>query len=328
MVLNGMLSNSMLKIENLRTYYHTRKGEVVRAVDGVSFKIGRNRAFALVGESGCGKSTVAHTILRLLPSNARIEGHVIFNGEDLTKVSEDILRRIRFKEISIIFQGSMNMLDPVMKIEEQIAEVITLHEKNTTKEEAIQEARKLLEIVGIPPNKGKDYPHQLSGGQRQRVAIAMAMALKSSLIIADEPFTALDVMVQAQLIELLNDLRKRARSSLMFITHDIHVVGELCEEIGVMYAGKIVEYGNLKKIVESPAHPYTIGLLNAIPTIDGPITELRSIPGFPPSLVNPPPGCRFHPRCPYKLKFCDKEEPQLFKVGRDQYAACHLLTRK
>jgi len=324
-----MSSNALLRVENLRTYYYTKMRQVVVAVDGVNFEIGNNDALALIGESGCGKSTVARTIIRLLPSNARIvEGHVIFDGKiDLTRANEDVLRKLRFRKISIIFQGSMNMLDPVMKIEDQIAEVIKVHNRNTTKEEAIQQARRLLESVGIPPYKGKEYPHQLSGGQKQRVAIAMAIALKPSLIIADEAFTGLDVMVQAQLIELLNDLRKKMKVSLLFITHDIHVIGELCEKIAVMYAGKIVEYGDLKKISESPMHPYTMGLLNAVPTLDGSITGIRSIPGFPPNLSDPPPGCRFHPRCPYRFELCDKEEPQLVEVERGRYVACHLLTR-
>jgi len=307
-------------------YYFTKKGEKVRAVDEVSLKINRNESLALIGESGCGKSTLACSILRLLPLNAKvIKGQIIFQGKiDLIKAKENILRQIRFKKISMIFQGAMNMLNPVMKIEDQIAEVITLHE-NVAKKEAIQEAKKLLEMVGIPSHRGKDYPHQLSGGQKQRVCIAMAVALKPDLIIADEPFTALDVMIQAQLIELLNKIRKLTGSSLIFITHDIHVVRELCEKIAVMYAGKIVEYGDLNSVVKSPLHPYTEALLRAIPTIDGPIIKPRSIHGSPPSLANPPPGCRFHPRCPYRFDHCYKRMPQLIRVEKEHYAACHLL---
>jgi len=300
---------------------------MVKAVDGISFKVAPKEALALVGESGCGKSTVAHTVLRLLPSNAKImNGQVIFDGKiDLTKADDETLRKIRFKEISIVFQGSMNMLNPVMRIEDQIAEVILIHE-NITKEVAVQKARKLLETVGIPSYKGRDYPHQLSGGQKQRVCIAMAIALEPKLIIADEPFTALDVMVQAQLIELLKQIQKKIGSSLIFITHDIHVVGELCDKIAIMYAGKIVEYGRLKDIAKFPRHPYTVGLLEAIPSIDGPKGTLSSIPGFPPDLINPPSGCRFHPRCPQRFKLCDKKEPSLVKINKDHYVACHLVT--
>lgn len=315
--------NPLLEIKGLHTYYYRKNRSAIRAVDGVNFEIGYGESLALVGESGCGKSTIAHTIMRLLPLNARIiKGHAIFEGStDLTKVDEDSLRNIRFKKISIIFQASMNMLDPIMKLEDQIAELIKLHRKSVSKDEALQEARKLLEIVSIPAQKGKDYPHQLSGGQRQRVLIAMAIALKPKLIIADEPFTALDVMVQAQLIEQLNIIRKKIGNSLMLITHDIHVTGELCDKMAVMYAGKIVEYGSMKRIIESPAHPYTMGLLNSAPDITG-LIEPKSIPGFPPDLSNPPSGCRFHPRCPNKSKLCEKEEPRLFKKGEDHYVMC------
>jgi len=318
-----MLNTPLLEVKDLHTYYYRKKGDTIRAVDGVNFEIGYGESLALVGESGCGKSTVAHTIMRLLPSNARIiKGHAIFEGSiDLTEVDEDQLRDIRFKKISIIFQASMNMLDPLMKVEDQIAELIKLHRKSVSKDEALQEARKLLEIVSIPPQKGKDYPHQLSGGQRQRVSIAMAIALKPKLIIADEPFTALDVMIQAQLIELLKSICKKIGSSLMLITHDIQVTGELCDKMAVMYAGKIVEYGSIKRIIESPAHPYTIGLLNSTTDITS-LIEPKSIPGLPPDLSNPPSGCRFHPRCPNRTKLCEKEEPKLFKKGNDHYVMC------
>ncbi|RLI41404.1 ABC transporter ATP-binding protein [Candidatus Bathyarchaeota archaeon] len=322
-----MTNTPLLRVNDLSTYYYTRKG-VVRAVDHVSFEVSTNESLAIVGESGCGKSTVAHTVIRLLPPNAKIvSGSIVFDGKiDLTKVDDDILRKIRFKEISIVFQGSMNMLNPVMRIEDQIAEVILIHEV-TTKEEAVRKARDLLETVGIPSSKGKDYPHQLSGGQKQRVCIAMAIALEPKLIIADEPFTALDVMVQAQLIELLKNIRRKIKNSLIFITHDIHVVGELCDKIAIMYAGKIVEYGELKDVVNSPKHPYTVGLLEAVPSIDGPATSLSSIPGLPPNLINPPSGCRFHPRCSKRLELCDKEVPPLVKVNKDHFVACHLVAR-
>jgi peptide/nickel transport system ATP-binding protein len=314
-----------LKIEDLRIHYFTSSGDIIKAVDGVDLEIQQNESLAIVGESGCGKSTLAHGIFGMLPSNAKIvKGRIFFKGIDLTKSRKSLLREIWFKEISIIFQESMNMLNPVMNVEKQIADVIMLHNRKISKNEALHEARKLLELTGIPKDKGKDYPHQLSGGQKQRVCIAMAIALKPTLIIADEPFTALDIIVQNQLIELLNKLRQEIKSSLIFITHDINVVGELCEKIAVMYAGQIVEYGKLDKVLNLPAHPYTKMLFDAVPTINGDTTELKYIPGEPPNMINPPPGCRFHPRCPYTNLECKKKEPQLVKIEEEHYSACHL----
>jgi peptide/nickel transport system ATP-binding protein len=314
-----------LKIEDLRIHYFTSSGDIIKAVDGVDLEIQQNESLAIVGESGCGKSTLAHGIFGMLPSNAKIvKGRIFFKGIDLTKSRKSLLREIWFKEISIIFQESMNMLNPVMNVEKQIADVIMLHNRKISKNEALHEARKLLELTGIPKDKGKDYPHQLSGGQKQRVCIAMAIALKPTLIIADEPFTALDIVVQNQLIELLNKLRQEIKSSLIFITHDINVVGELCEKIAVMYAGQIVEYGKLDKVLNLPAHPYTKMLFDAVPTINGDTTELKYIPGEPPNMINPPPGCRFHPRCPYTNLECKKKEPQLVKIEKEHYSACHL----
>lgn len=314
-----------MKIEDLRIHYFTSSGDIIKAVDGVDLEIQQNESLAIVGESGCGKSTLAHGIFGMLPSNAKIvKGRIFFKGIDLTKSRKSLLREIWFKEISIIFQESMNMLNPVMNVEKQIADVIMLHNRKISKNEALHEARKLLELTGIPKDKGKDYPHQLSGGQKQRVCIAMAIALKPTLIIADEPFTALDIIVQNQLIELLNKLRQEIKSSLIFITHDINVVGELCEKIAVMYAGQIVEYGKLDKVLNLPAHPYTKMLFDAVPTINGDTTELKYIPGEPPNMINPPPGCRFHPRCPYTNLECKKKEPQLVKIEEEHYSACHL----
>jgi len=314
-----------LKIEDLRIHYFTSSGDIIKAVDGVDLEIQQNESLDIVGESGCGKSTLAHGIFGMLPSNAKIvKGRIFFKGIDLTKSRKSLLREIWFKEISIIFQESMNMLNPVMNVEKQIADVIMLHNRKISKNEALHEARKLLELTGIPKDKGKDYPHQLSGGQKQRVCIAMAIALKPTLIIADEPFTALDIIVQNQLIELLNKLRQEIKSSLIFITHDINVVGELCEKIAVMYAGQIVEYGKLDKVLNLPAHPYTKMLFDAVPTINGDTTELKYIPGEPPNMINPPPGCRFHPRCPYTNLECKKKEPQLVKIEEEHYSACHL----
>lgn len=320
---------SLLKVNNLSVCYSVGKHRKIKAVDKVNLEVGVGESWALIGESGCGKSTFAHSILRLLPSNAKItEGCIIFKGNvDLTKVEEDFLRNIRFRNISIIFQASMNMLDPLMKIEDQIAELLVLHGKVESHKDAVREAQNLLELVGIPSHKGRNYPHQLSGGQKQRVSIAMAIALEPDLIIADEPFTALDVMLQAQLIELLKEIREKINNSLLFITHDIHIVREICENIAIMYAGKIVEYGGLDKLIDSAMHPYTVALFDSAPDITGTIKP-KSIPGYPPDLSNPPSGCRFHPRCPYRFERCKKEEPILLKLGENHYGACFLVEKK
>lgn len=320
----------LLKVDELHTHYRLRGGQVVKAVGGISFEIGANEALAIVGESGCGKSTVAHTIMGLLPPNAwLVNGKVLLEGRlNLAGASEDVLRKVRFKKISMIFQGSMNMLNPLVRTENQIAEVIQLHETDVSKEEAVGRARRLLDMVGLPIHKGRDYPHQLSGGQKQRIAIAMAIALEPKLIIADEPFTALDVMVEAQLIELLNEIRERIKGSLMLITHDIHVISELCSKILVMYAGKMMEYGDMEEVTKSPAHPYTVGLLGATPSIDGSASDFKSIPGFPPSLMNPPPGCRFHSRCQHRSSVCEREEPALVETSKGHYVGCHQLAKR
>jgi peptide/nickel transport system ATP-binding protein len=297
---------------------------MIRALDGINFEVDDDDALALIGESGCGKSTLAHTIMKLLPDYARIEsGQVLLNGRDLMALGEVEYRKIRYKEIAIIFQGAMNMLNPVIRVEDQIAEVIIIHEK-ASKKEAVTRAWELLEMVGISPSRGKNYPHELSGGQKQRVVIAIALACNPKLIISDEPFTALDVMVQAQLIELMKEIRSRFRTSLILITHDLSVTGEMCKKVAVLYAGKIVEYGSLSRVFQGPRHPYTQGLLKSIPTIDGPISKLKSIPGNPPDLGNPPPGCSFEPRCSCTMDKCHQRNPELVKVEEGHYAACFL----
>lgn len=309
-----------LTINDLKVYYHLTS-KTVRAVDGVDLQVEGD--LALVGESGCGKSTLAHTIVRLLPKSARVEGgDVVFRGRNLLQLKEDEMRKIRYKRISIIFQGAMNVLNPLMKVENQVAEVVRIHKK-ASKEEALAEAGQLLEMVGIPPSKGESYPHQLSGGQKQRIVIAMAIACDPELIIADEPFTALDVMIQAQLIELLKELKNKIGCSLILITHDLPVVGELCDKIAVMYAGKILEYGSLKTILRNPVHPYTRDLLRATPSMEGEEKDLVYIPGRPPDLTNPLPGCRFSPRCSYRVEdHCGEEEPRMVEVEEDHYASC------
>lgn len=319
-------NKKLLIVRELCTYYYhpNIRGYIIRALDGVSFELNFGENLAIIGESGSGKSTLAHSIIRILPSNGRIvRGDVIFKGINLTGCSEHELRKIYFKDISIVFQSAMNILNPVTKIEDQIADVIMLHNK-LSKKDSIKKARELLESVGIPSDKSRCYPHQLSGGQKQRVCIAMAIALNPSLTIFDEPFSALDVMVQAQLIDLLHKIQKKIISSMMIITHDIYTTRLLCEKTAIMYAGKFVEYADTNKIFESAAHPYSQSLIEAAPALDEPIAKIKYVNGSPPSLVNPPSGCRFHPRCPYASDICIREEPLLIKINNGHYVACHL----
>ena len=314
---------SLLSVESLRMYYQVGRG-FVKAVDGVSFNLGKGETLGIAGESGCGKSSLALTLLRILPSNARIiDGSVLLEGRDILKMNEETLRKeIRWKRISIVFQGAMNALNPVFRVGDQIAEAILLHE-DVTKEEAHRRARELLKLVGIPPSRADNYPHEFSGGMKQRVMIAMALACNPDIVIADEPTTALDVIVQAQILKLLKDLRAKLNLSLILITHDLSIISEICDKVAIMYAGKIMEYGSAYDIFKNPLHPYTQGLIAAIPSIRGPKKKLRSIPGTPPNLLNPPSGCPFHPRCPYTDEICRQEPPPIVRLGRDRYVVCH-----
>ncbi len=315
----------LLEVENLRTYYFTRAG-AVRAVDGVSFFVEKGEVFGLAGESGCGKTTAGLSILRLLPPYGRIVGgHIIFDGTDLLGIRESVFRRrYRWKRISMIFQGAMNALNPVFRVGDQIAEAIMLHEK-VSKEEAMEKVRELFKRVGIEPSRVDNYPHEFSGGMRQRAMIAMALACNPELVIADEPTTALDVVIQGQILDLLRKLKEEYDLSVILITHDMSVIAELCNRVGIMYAGKLVECADVRTIFKEPAHPYTQGLISAIPSLTGPKVRLKSIPGAPPDLLNPPKGCRFHPRCPYATGKCRREEPKYTQVGKLHWVACHLV---
>jgi|YelNatPaOPRAMG01_1025707.scaffolds.fasta_scaffold06529_8 peptide/nickel transport system ATP-binding protein len=316
------MSFPYLIIDDLKTYYETRMG-VVKAVDGVSFQIGIGEAFGLAGESGCGKTTIALSIMRLLPKNGRIIcGKILFKGVNLIDAPLNEMNKIRWKRISMIFQGAMNSLNPVHKVGDQIAEAIVTHD-GLEKKEALDKAGKLMEMVGLPADVVNKYPHELSGGMKQRAIIAMALSCNPELIIADEPTTALDVVVQAQILKLISELRTKLGLSLMLITHDLSIISELCSKIAVMYAGKIVEVGNVKDICKNPLHPYTKGLINAFPSIREEKRKLSYIPGSPPDLLNPPPGCRFHLRCSEVMNVCRREEPKLFKVN-NTFVACHL----
>lgn len=316
----------LLDVQNLVTHYVTLRGEV-KAADDVSFQVAKGEALGLAGESGCGKTTVALSILKILPQGGRIlGGKILFKGTDLVSLKEDDMRKkIRWKGISIVFQGAMNALNPVYKVGDQIVEAILTHE-SVSKDEARERAEKLLELVGMEPSRADNYPHEFSGGMRQRVLIAMALACNPDLLIADEPGTALDVIVQAQVLKLLRELKERLNLAMILITHDLSIIAETCGKVAIMYAGKIAEYGDIMHIFKDPLHPYTQGLLGAFPSIRSARTHMSSIPGFPPDLLDPPSGCRFNPRCQYAMEICKKKEPVLLEEpGKGRYVACHLI---
>lgn len=317
----------LLEVKNLRTYFHTEDG-VVPAVDGVSFHIKPGETLGVVGESGCGKSVTSISILRLIPnvSGKIMEGsEILFEGQDLLKLSEKEMRSVRGNDISMIFQEPMTSLNPVMKIGKQLSEVLKLHQKKTP-EEARSIAIEMLTLVGIPrPEKIVDeYPHSLSGGMRQRVMIAMALACNPKLLIADEPTTALDVTIQAQILNLMRKLKVEFNASVMLITHNLGVVAETCQRVIVMYAGKVVEEGSVFEIFEEPKHPYTIGLLNSMPKLDGAHNLLDSIPGSVPNPLNMPKGCRFEPRCNKAMPICKEKQPELTRFGEERTVRCFL----
>ena len=317
---------TMLEVLDLKTYYSTFKGDV-KAVDDVRLQIEKGEALGLVGESGCGKTTLALAIMRLLPWNGRIVGgKIILNDVDIVGLDEDTFDKdYRWKRMSYVFQGAMNALNPVFKVGAQIAEAITIHE-DVKKKEAMDRARELFRLVGIDPDRITSYPHELSGGMKQRAMIAMALACNPDFIIADEPTTALDVIVQAQTLEVIRELQKKLGLTMMLITHDLSVVAQTCTTCAIMYAGNIFEYADIDTIFKDPAHPYTEALIGAFPSIKEDRRELDSIAGVPPNLLNPPTGCRFNPRCTRRMEICTKEKPEYLELGERHFAACHLLT--
>jgi peptide/nickel transport system ATP-binding protein len=312
----------VLTVEGLRVYYKTSRG-LLKAVDGVSFYVGKGEIVGLVGESACGKTTVAMSIMRLLPMAARVyDGKILLNGQDILKATEQQLRSVRWKQVSIIFQGALNSLNPVLTVREQIAEGILAHE--TVDKKTIDERiDALFKYVGLDPARRMNYPHEFSGGMKQRIMIAMALACNPALVIADEPTTALDVVVQYQILELIRNLREKLQISMILITHDLSVVAELSDKIAIMYAGKIVEYGDTFRIFEKPKHPYTRALLKSIPKMQGAKTRLTYISGSVPDLTGPVPACRFYDRCSYAQKKCAEVEPKIEQADANQSVACH-----
>jgi oligopeptide/dipeptide ABC transporter ATP-binding protein len=321
-------AEALLEVKNLRTSFYTAEG-VVHAVDNVSFNVRRGEAVALVGESGCGKSVTAMSIMRLVASPGKITGGSIhFKGRDLASLSEREMRTVRGNDIAMVFQEPMTSLNPVFKIGAQVAEAIRIHRK-VSKKDAWKQAGDMLELVSIPdPHKRlDDYPHQLSGGMRQRVMIAMALSCDPELLIADEPTTALDVTIQAQIMELLASLQKRLGLAILLITHDLGVVAEFCERIIVMYTGRVVEEAPVTQLFAAPAHPYTRGLLRSLPSVHQDAIapqRLQTIEGMVPSINALPPGCKFNPRCPDVMDICLGNEPALIPVAGGQSARCYL----
>jgi len=314
----------LLEVENLNTWFHTSKGDL-KAVRGVSFDLEYGESLGLVGESGCGKTTCALSIARLLPKEGRITGgKILLEGVDLAAMTEEEIRKKRWKDVSIVFQGAMNALNPVMKVGDQISEAIILHDK-TSKEEAKRRTAEILELVEISAKRAENYPHEFSGGMKQRAMIAMALACNPKIVIGDEPTTALDVMVQAQILNLLNKIRKEYRMGFILITHDLSVLGEICDKIAVMYAGKIVEMGTVEDIFERTAHPYTKKLISCFPNIHGEKVIPEGIPGSPPNMLAIRPGCSFAPRCTEKQPCCEQSEPESRQIGAGHYAACHFV---
>jgi len=325
---------SILEVRDLSVQYFTDdpatgSGQVaLQAVEGVSFALEQGRSLGLVGESGCGKTTIMLSLLRLLPEAGRIVGgQIFFEGRDLLQISEREMQTVRWHGISMVFQGAMNALNPVRTVESQIVEALQLHNVISSSREARQRAGNLLELVGIAARRGKQYPHQFSGGMRQRAMIAMALACNPRILIADEPTTALDVMIQAQIIELLEELQRELNLALVIVTHDLGVVAEMCDNVLVMYGGTLAEYADSDTIFNDPRHPYTQRLLLAFPDVAEPGSDLASISGNPPRLDDLPPGCRFEPRCHVAqgAAICTQQHPADIEIANGHLVACHLV---
>lgn len=320
---------TFLEVKDLKVEYFS-DGQAVHAVNGVSLKIERGKTLGLVGETGAGKTTIAKSILRILPDvGAKVtEGEVYLDGQELFALPEQEMRKIRGNGISMIFQDPMTALNPVQTVGDQIAEVVRLHNAGS-KENFEKRAREMLEMVGIPGDRYHEYPHQFSGGMKQRVVIAIALACNPGLLLADEPTTALDVTIQAQVLELIGELREKYNTAMLLITHDMGVVAQVCDEVAVIYAGRIIEYGSKEQIFDHPSHPYTIGLFGAIPSMKEDEEWLHPIEGLPPDPVNLPEGCAFHPRCPYATEECKKKPIEMYQTADGhQCRCCHMGAAK
>ncbi|MDO5422879.1 MAG: ABC transporter ATP-binding protein [Eubacteriales bacterium] len=311
-----------LEVKDLVVHY-TSEGKEIHAVNDVSLTIEKGKTLGLVGETGAGKTTIAKAILRILPEPpAHVDqGQILLEGQNLLELPNTEMQKIRGKRISMIFQDPMTALNPVMRVGEQIAEGIALHEK-ASKKEAEEKAKHMLEMVGIPGSRYRDYPHQFSGGMKQRVVIAMALACSPDLLLADEPTTALDVTIQAQVLDIIKDLQEKLNTAMVMITHDLGIVAEVCDTVAVVYAGEIVEFGSLEEIFDHPTHPYTLGLFGSLPDINSEVERLSPIAGMPPDPSNLPEGCAFSPRCPYATDACRKKKAALKNIGGTHTCRC------
>lgn len=312
----------LLKIENLTVEYHTDE-EVVHAVNNVSLEINYGENVALVGETGAGKTSIAKAILRILPQRQSriVSGKIFVNGQDINELDEKAMRKIRGNKIAMIFQDPMTSLNPVEKVGDQIAEAIEIHEK-VSRAEALRRAIDMMELVGIPGERSSEYPHQFSGGMKQRVVIAMALACKPELLLADEPTSALDVTIQAQVLEMMQQLREKLNTSVLMITHDLGIVAQICEKVAVIYAGEIVEFGTTEEIYDHTAHPYTQGLFGSLPNLDSTSKRLKAIKGLMPDPTNLPAGCNFCERCPYATSICQEQNPDYVEYKPGHFVKC------
>lgn len=316
------MTDNVLNVQDLTMHYSTRGGEV-SAVNDVTFSLEKGQSMGLVGESGCGKTSIAISLLRLLPDNAEFKsGHIFLNDTDIVPLKEEEMRKLRWSKISMVFQAAMNALNPVYKVGDQIIEAMEEHNEVQTNQQAREKVAELFELVGLQPKLMDQFPHEYSGGMRQRAVIAMALSCSPDIIIADEPTTALDVIVQDSLLREMIELQEKLNMSMIYISHDIAVIAEVTERIGVMYAGRLAEFASAVEIFKHPLHPYTYGLMSAFPSIVGPKRELTTLPGEPPDLISPPSGCRFHPRCPYATEICSEEVPEFKDMDDKHFVAC------
>lgn len=323
------MTEQMITIKDLVTYFYTDDG-TVKAVDQVSINIAKGETLGLVGESGCGKSTVGLSILRLIRRPGQIvSGEIWFENQNLLSLDEEEMRKIRGRKISMIFQDPTASLNPVFKVGDQIAEAVELHQ-GLEGEQSTQKVIEMLELVGITgaEERYKSYPHELSGGMRQRVMIAMALSCNANLLISDEPTTSLDVTIQAQILDLMSRLKDELDVSILLITHDLGLVAEYSDKVAVMYAGKLAEYSDVITVFKKPRHPYTVALMQSIPRVDIKLDHITPIPGFVPSLVDPPSGCRFHPRCTHAMPVCKTEEPHKFELNPGHIVYCHWVAQE